>query len=134
MKIFIDTNIFLDLILKRDGYKEAMIILNGCSKNIFEGFVADITLLNIDYIASKQTKDVKAFLKAINQTFDIIGADNKMFEFTLKIENNDLEDTLQYVCAKQNSCEVIITNDKRFYRTNNIRVVTSSEFIHDYIK
>lgn len=28
MKIFIDTNIFLDLILKRENYNKALIILN----------------------------------------------------------------------------------------------------------
>ncbi|MEA3419099.1 MAG: PIN domain-containing protein [Campylobacterota bacterium] len=133
MKIFIDTNIFLDLILKRDGYEEAMMILNSCSKEIFEGFVADITLLNIDYVASKQTKDIKDFLKAINRSFHVIGGDNGMFESALKIDNDDLEDTLQYICAKQNICEVIITNDKGFYRTNDMRVMGSKEFIANHI-
>ncbi len=50
----LDTNIFLDLILKRDDYNSALIILNAIEKRVFEGVIADITVLNIDYIAKKQ--------------------------------------------------------------------------------
>ena len=27
----------------------------------------------------------------------------------------DLEDILQYTCAKDNNCNLIVTNDKKFY-------------------
>ena len=132
MKIFLDTNIFLDLLLKRDGAKESALILNSCYENIFQGFISDITLLNIDYIASKQATNVYDFLKLLNDTFKIIGFDNKMFDLVLKIDNDDLEDSVQYICAKDSDCEIIITNDKNFYR-GKIKVVTSREFIRDYL-
>jgi predicted nucleic acid-binding protein len=54
MKIFVDTNIFLDLILKRDSFDKALLIFNAIEKRVFQGIIADITLLNIDYIAKKQ--------------------------------------------------------------------------------
>lgn len=132
MKILIDTNIFLDLILKRDGFEEALVILNSCNENIFTGFVADITLLNIDYIAFKQVKDVKEFLKVVNETFKVVGADNEIFKLALNLDNNDLEDSVQYICAKKNECKVIVTNDKTFY-TGNIKVLNSRDFINEYI-
>ena len=69
MKIFIDTNIFLNLLLGRKGYAEARKILNGVANGVFEGVVCDITLLNIDYIASKQTKDLRGFLQIVNSIF-----------------------------------------------------------------
>ncbi|MEA2019151.1 MAG: PIN domain-containing protein [Campylobacterota bacterium] len=132
MKIFIDTNIFLDLILKRDGYKDAIIILNSCNQDIFKGFVADITLLNIDYIASKQIKNIKDFLKTINESFSIIGANNKTFKLALELNNNDLEDNVQYICSKSNDCDVIISNDNDFYK-GDIKVLSSKEFVNEYI-
>jgi len=97
LKIFIDTNIFLDVILNRKD-------------------VADITLLNIDYIASKQTKNLRDFLEIINQSFTVVGVNNKMFDMALKIDNNDLEDAVQYVYAYTEQCSVIVSNDKKFYR------------------
>ncbi len=132
MKIFIDTNVFLDLLLKRDGFFEASMIFNSCYENVLEGYIADITLLNIDYIASKQTKNIYEFLKLLNNTFIIIGFDNKMFDLALKIDNNDLEDSVQYICSKNSDCEIIITNDKNFYK-EDITVLSSKEFVKEYL-
>lgn len=59
MKIFIDTNIFLDLILKRKNFHDALLIFNAIEKKLFSGVVLDIAILNIDYIAKKQVKNIK---------------------------------------------------------------------------
>jgi len=132
LKIFIDTNIFLDVILNRKDVENATHILNSCHQKLFDGYVADITLLNIDYIASKQTKNLRDFLEIINQTFTVLGADNKMFDMALKIDNNDLEDAVQYVCAYTEKCSVIVSNDKKFYR-DDIEVLGSVEFMDRYL-
>ena len=133
MKIFVDTNIFLDLILKREYAKESSIILNAVSSGIFDGLLLDITLLNIDYIAKKQMVDIRKFLLTINQVFEVVGANNEMIQEALAIENSDFEDNLQYVSAKVYQCDVIITNDKTFYQ-EKIETFNSREFIKTYIK
>ncbi|MDD5399763.1 MAG: PIN domain-containing protein [Sulfurimonas sp.] len=127
MKIFIDTNIFLDLLLKREGFEKALLIFNAIEKKLFSATILDITILNIDYIASKQVKDIKAFLNLVNKHFEVVGATNEMIDFALQMQNSDLEDNLQYICAKKQKCECIITNDKNFY-SPDIEVLTSSEF------
>lgn len=132
MKIFLDTNIFLDLILKRENSKESLIILNAIQEGIFEGFVLDITLLNIDYIAKKQVKNIRDFLTLINDTFSVIGATNEAIFKALNIQNNDLEDNIQFICAKNCSCDAIITNDKSFYR-EDIQTLSSNEFIDKFM-
>jgi len=132
MKVFIDTNIFLDLILKREYYQEAMLIFNAIEKQLFIGYIADITILNIDYIAKKQIKNIKEFLSIVNQTFVINGASNDMIDQALKIQNNDLEDNIQYLIAKQNNCDIIVTNDQNFY-SKDIKTVNSIEFKQRYI-
>jgi predicted nucleic acid-binding protein len=133
MKIFVDTNIFLDLILKRDDYGNALLLFNAIEKRFFSAVVADITILNIDYIAKKQVKDVKDFLSIINSNFQIVGASNKEITQALDITNSDLEDNLQYVLAKESSCSVIITNDKLFY-TDNIETLRADEFLEKYLQ
>ena len=115
--------------MQRDGAKKALYILNSCHQNHFEGFVADITLLNIDYVASKQSKEIKEFFKTISNSFVIVGADNTMFEKAFAISHNDLEDTIQYLSAKVSNGDIIITNDKNFYNTGDIETITSKEFI-----
>ncbi len=87
MKIFVDTNIFLDLIFQREGYQEAAVILNSCEQNLLTGYIADITLLNIDYVARKQIQDVSTFLKVVNTEFIVTGADNKLFDQAFELDN-----------------------------------------------
>jgi len=128
MKICINTNIFFDLILKREHHKEALKIFNAISNHLFTGVILDITILNIDYIAKKQIKDIRDFLNLINDTFIIIGVNNKSISKALKISNNDLEDNLQYICANENKCDAIITNDKNFYN-GNIETMSSTMFL-----
>jgi predicted nucleic acid-binding protein len=86
MKIFVDTNIFLDLILKRESFDKSLLIFNAIERRFFTGVILDITILNIDYIANKQIKDVKEFLNLINTKFEVIGASNSMIEQALKID------------------------------------------------
>ncbi len=107
-------------------------ILNSCDQNIFRGFIADITLLNIDYIASKQSREIEEFLKIINKTFSVIGADNDMFTLALDLDNRDLEDNIQYLCSKVSACDIIVTNDKDFYK-GDVKVVNSQAFVDQYI-
>jgi predicted nucleic acid-binding protein len=132
MKIFIDTNIFLDLILKREKFHDALFILNAVEKNLFSGVILDITVLNIDYVAKTQVKDIKEFIRLINTNFSLDGVSNEMIAEALEIKNNDFEDTLQYLSAKNLKCDCIITNDKSFYKVD-IETLSSSEFVKKYM-
>jgi len=132
MRVFIDTNIFLDLILKRTFYKEAMLLFNAIEQKIFRGYILDITILNIDYIAKKQITDIREFLDIINQTCVITGASNSMIRDALAIDNSNLEDNLQYLMAKESRCEIIITNNKNFY-SKDIEILSSLEFLDRYL-
>lgn len=132
MKLFIDTNIFLDLLLKREKYKEALQIFGAIEQQKFEAVILDITILNIDYIAKKQVKDLKEFLKIVNRLFKVVGGSNLNIKKALELDNDDLEDNLQYICAKDSKCEVIIANDKKFIN-KDIKLMSSNEFCIEYL-
>jgi predicted nucleic acid-binding protein len=133
MKIFIDTNVFLDLILKREDFDKALLLFNAVEKKLFDAVIADITLLNIDYIAKKQVADVRDFLTLVNNNFQIVGSANAQFAKALLIKNDDLEDNVQYILAKETQCEVIITNDKTFY-AKSIKKLGSRDFVEKYLQ
>jgi len=127
MKLFLDTNIFLDLLLQREGAEQAETLLNAIEIGLHDGIVLDITLVNIDYVAKRQNVDAKLFLSLIIKHFKVVGMNNALSLEALEIESSDFEDALQFVAAKSEGCEAIISNDKRFY-SQNIPVVTSSDF------
>ncbi len=127
MKLFLDTNIFLDLLLQRERAEQAEMLLNMIEIGLHDGIVLDITLVNIDYVAKRQGVDAKAFLALIIKHCKVLGMNNALSLEALEIESSDFEDALQFVAAKSEGCEVIISNDKRFY-SQDIPVVASSDF------
>ena len=132
MKIFLDTNVFLDLLLQRDFYKEALEIVDGVGNGRWSGYILDITVLNIDYVAKKQRKNIREFIQLLNDTFIIVGEDNAAIEEALSLENSDFEDSVQYIAAKNVACDVIITNDRDFVKNSVIEVVSSKQFLKKY--
>ena len=132
MKIFVDTNVFLDLILKRENFHDALLVFNAVEKNLFSGVILDITIVNIDYIAKKQIKDIKDFIRIVNANFSVTGVSNEMILQALEVKNGDFEDTLQYLSAKNHECDCVITNDKNFYKAE-LETLSSNEFVRKYL-
>jgi len=132
MKIFVDTNIFLDLILKRKSFHDALLLFNAVEKKLFSAAILDITVLNIDYVAKKQVKDIKEFIQLLNSNFSVVGVSNEIIAKALEIKNSDFEDTLQYLSAKDLKSDCVITNDKSFYKAD-IETLSSSEFVKKYL-
>ena len=45
---------------------------------------------------------------------------------------NDLEDTIQYILALKENCDLILTNDKNFI-SKEIPMMSSEEFLEKYL-
>ncbi len=134
MKIFVDTNILLDLLLDRENSEQASVVLNSIDIGLFRGVVSDITMVNIFYIAKKQRKieEIRQFLSLLIDIFEICTPDEKIFKEALNLQNSDFEDNIQYLLAKKNDCDCIITNDKKF-RFKDIEILSSEEFINKFL-
>lgn len=131
MKIFVDTNVFLDFALDRGDADASEHILNLIASGQFTAYVADITLINIAYVARKQSGNITRLLHFISKHFLIVGAENREFNQALASTNQDIEDNVQVVLAEKVMCQKIITNDKMFPR-DKIDVISSVEFVKYY--
>ena len=131
MKLFLDTNIFMDMLFERDNGIYAKQIIQLIQNKTHEGYVADITLLNIDYVAKKQSQEIRKFLYFVEKHFVITGADNNDMHTALKLDNCDLEDNVQAVLAKKSACDFIISNDKSFIQSS-LSVLNAKLFLAQY--
>jgi predicted nucleic acid-binding protein len=132
VKIFLDTNIFLDFLLARESKNNARKIFEIFESSYFGFYLADITLINIDYIAKKEIADLREFLKYINNNCTTLGGTSISFEKALNMENSDLEDNVQYCLALEQGCDYIVTNDKSFLK-KDIKIISSEEFVLKYV-
>jgi predicted nucleic acid-binding protein len=133
MKVFVDTNLFIDILLGREPFLEASAaIYRLCENDMIEGMIAPITVNNIYYICRKarHIDEIKAFLADLSMVFDIAVMDERSIVKANRIPIKDYEDALQYAMALQNGCHSLVTrNTKDFKKLSKIEVVTPEEFI-----
>lgn len=132
MKLFLDTNIFMDMLFERDNGCHAKQIIQSIQNGIHEGYVADITHLNIDYVAKKQGQEIRKFLCFIEKYFIIAGADNSIMRKAIKLDNSDLEDNVQAILAKKSACDLIISNDHMFVQSG-LNVLSAESFLVQHL-
>ncbi len=134
MKVFIDANIFIDIFnIDRKMHKYSLEIYKYLIKNESVIYTSCDLITTIYYIDSKRDRN-QALLNIQNiiKTLNIIYFSNKEIEDVCKLMlkdkgYQDLEDTLQYILAKKQNCDLIISNDKNFI-SKDIPLITSKEF------
>lgn len=90
-------------------------------------------MLTTLYYISKDKKQTLRFFKDLifidwNVLIFGMGTIGKATELALE-KDVDLEDVLQCLCAKESDCNILITNDKKFYNCG-IEVLTVEKFLN----
>ncbi|MCL4385587.1 MAG: PIN domain-containing protein [Actinobacteria bacterium] len=138
MKIFLDTNVILDVLVKREPfYIDSAKILTLVNEKIIPGYVSAITINNIYYILNKlKNREVaRNFIKEIIESFEIIPLTKIILQRANKLDIDDFEDAIQYFSALEYECDFLLTRNYKDYpegkinRISNIKVITSSELI-----
>ena len=133
MKIFVDTNLFIEILLGREPFFSASaLVYKLCESNRIEGYIAPITINNIHYICrrTKRVEEIKAFLTEVSSIFTIAAMDGETVRRAEKLPLNDYEDALQYALAQQHTCHYLITrNTKDFKKVQPVEVVTPEAFL-----
>ena len=134
MKVFVDTNLFIDILLDREPFsKKSTLIYKLCENNMLDGYVAPITINNIYYICrkAKHLNEIKSYLHHISTIFTIAKMNDDSIKKANTYKINDYEDSLQYAMAVESSCEYLITrNTKDFKHMTKLNVITPEEFLN----
>lgn len=131
-RIFLDTNILLDDILNREGLAEyAEIILQLNSLPEYEVCASFLTFANIAYIIRKKDKEERYnFLREYSNCMNVLPMNNAQLQIAINNPVKDFEDMLQYQCALENQCDVIVTNNTNdFKEFCKLPLFTSEEFL-----
>lgn len=133
LNIFIDSDIILDVLLERDEFfQDSAKILDLSEQNKIKLFTSVVSITNIAYILKKEFKNHKIVHDLIKTIFKILTALPVTEEIILKsmqTEFNDFEDSIQYITAKQNGINLLITRNKKDYKTAKIKIYTPKEFL-----
>lgn len=135
IKIYIDTNIYLNSILDRDK-KISKEVLSFLSEVDVALFFNDLSIINIHYIIRKHfdREYIKNELKTIQNEHNLVSIDKEIIEDALDSEFKDFEDAVQYYCAKRVGAELIITDNIKDYKYSTIRVISAKDFYGEFIE
>ena len=131
-KIFVDTNIVLDLLGQRiNFYKDSQDLFTYAIDNKVTLVVSSLTVANTYYILKEQLKlgQVRSSLRKFKTLVEVAAFDDKVLELALEEEFKDFEDGIQYYCAMENACEAIITRNKRDFKNSAIPILNAKEFV-----
>ena len=133
MKVLVDTNIVMDVLLKRAPfYKDSFSIFQLSDSGSISGVLASISVTNAFYIlrkAGKSCDDVYLDMDDISGIFKIAPVSETTISTALALRWNDFEDAVQYVTAKECRVDFIITRNKEDFEANGIPCMTPTEFI-----
>jgi predicted nucleic acid-binding protein len=132
-RVFLDANIILDLI---DENRNALEKTRASVATLLQR--GDIMMTSCDiftavyYVAQKRVarEVLLGELEKMLAFIEIIPIDFTMIQYAIELNKNaleeDFEDILQYTCAKTAACELIVTNDKNFFK-RDIEVRSAGE-------
>jgi predicted nucleic acid-binding protein len=116
MKVLLDSNILLDIALKREPFsKEAFDIFSLIQRKKIQGFISALTVSHLHYIINKNLSRLKAdeFVKDVLTIFDIAPVDKEILINAIEMNLPDFEDAIQLNSAKKVALTVIITRNKK---------------------
>ena len=136
-KLFLDTNIILDLLANRTPfYTEAAELFSLADKKKIELSISTLCLADTNYILSRQNPEmeVRKILRKFKVLVNILPLDDKITDLALNSEFRDFEDAIQYFTAIENDQDIIITRNQSDFKDSKIPVMTAGEFIKSILK
>ncbi len=131
MILMIDTNIVLDVLLKREPFYESSYkILELTEKDNISEYISATSLTDIYYIANRQLHNKTLVLELINNLLKIVhiaGVNEQEIISALKLGWKDFEDAVQYSSAKTINANYIVTRNTSDYIDSNIPVYTPEQ-------
>jgi predicted nucleic acid-binding protein len=132
-RIFVDTNIVIDLLSRREPFfEEAALLFSLADKKQIELTVSSLTIANTNYMLLRQmdSSNAKFILRKLKLIVNILPLDDKIIGLALNDNTfSDFEDGLQYFTAIENEQEIIITRNLKDFKNSKLPAMTAKQFI-----
>ena len=131
MRALIDTNVIIDALQSRKGFKEDadFVMLQSYE---YEGFLAATCVTDIYYIQRRFYHDqekAKNNLTKIFKLYDIIDITESDCQNALRSDISDYEDAVLVESASRNNIDCIVTRDTKDFKNSRIPVYTPVGFL-----
>ena len=131
MRIFVDTNVILDVIEEREPfYNDSRAFMLLCAE--LKSALAPHTITNIFFTLRKKftQRERKKILLDLLPIMDVVIIGKYQIVNALKNQKiGDFEDALQLECAREFNAEYIVTRDPKHFKGSEIETISPAEFV-----
>ncbi|NEN25544.1 PIN domain-containing protein [Cryomorpha ignava] len=134
-RVFLDTNVVLDFILKRSGFAEdAAIIFDLSERNKLQIEISSLSVNNIDYVLSKLESREKArqIIIKLLTLVEISSVGKSTIKKAAMSDFKDYEDAIQNFSAEEAGIRFIITRNLKDFSKSSLVVQSPKEFLSGF--
>ena len=132
LNIFLDTNIIIDFIARRENfYEEAATIVSLAINNRIKLHAASMSFATTSYIIGRKfdNNTVKLVIDNFCKICKLDVVDADCVNYGIHSEFADFEDAMQFRCAQKAKADYIITRNTKDFTASSIPVYTPHEFL-----
>ena len=148
MKLFIDTNVFMEFVGHRKQYETVSLIIDAIIEEEHMACISAGSLYTLSYLFERGLKKqdihkpelttrMRSLLAEVLNMSTVVPLTHSSAESAVYDESfADIEDSFQYRCALENRCQVLITiniNDYKNADQSRIEILTPSAFVDKYM-
>ncbi len=130
--VLVDTDIIYDVLATREPfYQPAARLFTMADEGRIMITVSSLSFANIHFLLSKQLSGdhAKQVLRQFKILVRIAPVDDKIIDLALNSDFKDFEDAIQYYCAIENDCGILLTRNLKDYKKARISVMTPQDYI-----
>ena len=131
IRVFLDTNILVDLIADRKPFsKHAIEIFKYAEDLKIQLFTSSHSIATTHYLLKKYVdeKELRSILANLLEFLEVIPVDLDVLKKGLRSNHKDFEDAIQILCASSIAgINFIVTRNTKDFKTSEIAVLTPDE-------
>lgn len=131
MRILIDTNVVLDLMLDRQPWsQDAGELFARVETGEIEGYLCATTVTTIHYLATRVVGRDAALqqVRKLLSLFEVAPVHRPVLEAAMELDFGDYEDAVLYEAARQVAARAIVTRNPRDFKAADLPVLLPTEF------
>lgn len=130
-KLFLDTNIVIDLLERREPFcHDAVRLFTMAYNKQVQLFVSPMTFATASFLLHGHgSEGVRNLLANFRQLSHVATADERIVDDALASQFKDFEDAMQYYTALKAKVDAIITRNGKDFKNSRIPVMTAEEYL-----
>ena len=135
MRVLLDTNVVLDVLLARRPFVVAASELFGLAEHSrIEGLLCATTITTVDYLLMQAIPRAEAqqALRKLLALFEIAPVNRAVLEEALMSKLTGFEDAVLDQAGRLAGAEVVVTRNQKDFRHASLRIVGPDEFLSSF--